>query len=82
MNFSEPFLDRYFKVTFISSSENRQSFFYGFAEQLFQNFQKITIKKQRDRVYICYVAGLRSFLGNFLEFPEQLISRAIVIDCF
>ena len=81
MNFSEPFLDRYFKVTFISSSENRQSFFYGFAEQLFQNFQKITIKKQRDRVYISYVV-LGAFLGNFLEFPEQLISRAIVIDCF
>ena len=51
---------------------------------VFQNFQKITIKKQRVGVYIFLrrrSGELIPFLGNFLEFPEQTISRVTVNNC-
>ena len=60
------------------------SSFYGFEELLFRTFRKITRKKQRDRAY--HLLRCRSltetWTRNFLEFPEQRISRATVTTAF
>ena len=94
MNF---YRHEFFRITFISGSKNHKSHynfsfrfsismdFYGFEEQLIWNFQKFTIKKQRDGVYILLrprLQVLRQFLWNFLGFPELIIRRATVNDCF
>ena len=44
-------------------------------------FWKITMKKQHDGVYVllhCRSQELKRFLGNFLEFQEQIIGRITV----
>ena len=81
-----------FRITFISDSENHRShdsfsFIFSMSAKLFLwlwgvafwNFQEITIKKQRDVVYVSLdrrSQELRRFFRNFQEFPEQIISRA------
>ena len=90
--------DSCFKVTFISDSENHKwhdnfcsifSMSVKFSLWLwgipFWNFQEITIKKPRDGFFILLrrrSQDLRHFLRNFQKFPEQIISRTIVKDCF
>ena len=87
-----------FKFTFISGSENHKShdnfpstfsisikLCYGLRKRLFGNFQKMTIKKQHDGVYVLLRRSSREFRcfgGNFLELPQQTISRATVNDYF
>ena len=72
-------------IIFLSDFPFPSNYFYGFEEQLIWNFQKFTIKKQRDGVYILLrhrLQVLRQFLWNFLGFPELIIRRATVNDCF
>ena len=72
-------------IIFLSDFPFPSNYFYGFEKQLIWNFQKFTIKKQRDGVYILLrhrLQVLRQFLWNFLGFPELIIRRATVNDCF
>ena len=88
--------DIYLRVTFISGSESHMVIFTSYFQfpstlfrplrsSFFSNFQKVTIKKQRDEVYILLPhrsQELRRFWGNFLEFLKWVISSATVNDYF
>ena len=94
--FFETFAGSCFRVTFIFGSENHKfhdisflcfSFSSSFFLWLYGVFEirESTIKNSMMRSMFCYAAGLRrwgGFFFIFLEFPESIISRATMNDCF
>ena len=69
--------------------DSLRSIFHGFDELPFWNFRKNKVKKPRVGVYVLLCRRSQELrrswdicLGDFLEFPEEIISRATVKYCF